>query len=133
MLLPTNMVAIKWPDLLVTIRKTPDIKGEDCLSSSSLNLLAEINAISIPEKKAEKTMVISISVNNIWNNLLSDINRPKISCRLNRKGITRRICSLVHFDIYCSFGIFYFIAFHGQIRFKFITEYNLIRSNDFYV
>lgn len=61
-MLPTSMVAIYSDELCVTIFSTPELNGEDCLSLSGRNLLAETKAISIPEKKAESKMAISIMV-----------------------------------------------------------------------
>ena len=61
MLLPTNIVAMYCPPLAVTNFNMREVKGSDCLSSSSRSLFAETKAISIPEKKAESNIVINIS------------------------------------------------------------------------
>ncbi len=53
-LLPTSMVAMNSPGLLVKNEIILEPKAPCFLSSSIRSLLDEIKAISIPEKKAEK-------------------------------------------------------------------------------
>ena len=60
-LLPISMLTIKWDSCFVKIEIIFDLKFFDFLSSSNFNLLAEINAISIPEKKADIKSVIVIT------------------------------------------------------------------------
>ena len=64
-LLPTNIVAIKLDGSLVKREIILDIKDPVFLSISNFNLLDAINAISLPEKNAERHNDIKIIVNNI--------------------------------------------------------------------
>ena len=67
-LLPTSIVAIKLDGSLVTPEIILDIKDPVFLSISNFNLLDAINAISLPEKNAERHKDIRITVNNIIKN-----------------------------------------------------------------
>jgi len=58
--LPTSIVAIYWLGLEVKMDISPEDICPCFLSSSSLNLFAETNAISIPEKNAEKIREVII-------------------------------------------------------------------------
>ena len=82
MLLPTNMVEIYWSGLR---KKIPNILLERLrcfLSNSYRNLLEEIKAISIPEKKAEKANDIIMYVNVAFTILyLSLRNRPVLQAQ----------------------------------------------------
>ena len=59
-LFPTSIVAIYWPGFEANMDMSLDPKTSCFLSSSMRSLLDETNAISIPEKKAEKTRDINM-------------------------------------------------------------------------
>jgi hypothetical protein len=59
------MVVINLDGFLVSLVKTDDIKEPLFFSISTCNLFAEIKAISIPEKKADKVIDMPIIKNSI--------------------------------------------------------------------
>ena len=66
MLLPINIVVIKFDSFLEKKAITLEDMFSLPLSSSNCNLFEETKAISIPEKKAEKITVIKASVKYIF-------------------------------------------------------------------
>jgi len=60
--LPISIVAMYFPEWAVTTLSNFELNGSDCLSSSRRSLLADTNAISIPEKNADRITVIIISI-----------------------------------------------------------------------
>ena len=61
-LFPINMVTMYCPGFWVNIEITLEDNDPCFLSISSRNLFDETNAISIPEKKAEKSKVIKMAI-----------------------------------------------------------------------
>ena len=65
-LLPTNIVEIYSALLFVNIPTIREAKIPCFLSNSMRNLFAEIKAISIPEKKAEKPILNNIKSSSLF-------------------------------------------------------------------
>ena len=65
-LLPTNIVAIKLDSSLVNIEIVLETNDDEDLSNSNFNLFEDTNAISMPEKKAERSKVIITIVSVIY-------------------------------------------------------------------
>ena len=65
-LLPISIASIKLDSSLEKIDKILEKKDPDFLSNSNFSLLEETKAISIPEKKAERNIVIITIVRDIF-------------------------------------------------------------------